>query len=110
MKFGWTSAEAQATSARNARAAGERVPSWKVAVVFGIASIPLSSLGARTALAVTPARLERRYGRGYSASGRCSSSCADPAASTCGPGSGSATAVAFSRAATSARDDGPRTK
>ena len=37
---------------------------WKVAVVFGIASIPLSSLGARTALAVAPARLERIYGAG----------------------------------------------
>lgn len=37
---------------------------WKVAVVFGLASIPLSSLGARTALAVAPARLERVYGAG----------------------------------------------
>lgn len=37
---------------------------WRVAVVFGIASVPLSSLGARTALAVAPARLERAYGAG----------------------------------------------
>jgi uncharacterized membrane protein YfcA len=37
---------------------------WKVAVVFGLASIPLSNLGARTALAVAPARLERIYGAG----------------------------------------------
>ena len=37
---------------------------WRVAVVFGIASIPLSNLGARTALAVSPAKLERLYGAG----------------------------------------------
>lgn len=37
---------------------------WRVAVVFGLASIPLSSLGARTALRMDPARLERVYGVG----------------------------------------------
>lgn len=37
---------------------------WRVAVVFGIASVPLSSLGARTALTVSPRRLERVYGAG----------------------------------------------
>jgi uncharacterized membrane protein YfcA len=37
---------------------------WRVAAVFGVASIPLSSLGARTALAMNPARLERVYGAG----------------------------------------------
>lgn len=42
---------------------------WRVAVVFGIASVPLSSLGARTALAVAPARLERVYGAGLLALG-----------------------------------------
>lgn len=42
---------------------------WKVAVVFGLASIPLSNLGARTALAVAPARLERVYGAGLLALG-----------------------------------------
>lgn len=42
---------------------------WRVAVVFGIASVPLSGLGARTALAVDPARLERVYGAGLFALG-----------------------------------------
>lgn len=37
---------------------------WRVAAVFGVASIPLSGLGARTALAMNPARLERIYGAG----------------------------------------------
>lgn len=37
---------------------------WRVAVVFGMASIPLSSLGARTALSMNAARLERVYGAG----------------------------------------------
>lgn len=37
---------------------------WRVAAVFGAASIPLSGLGARTALAMNPARLERIYGAG----------------------------------------------
>lgn len=37
---------------------------WKVAAVFGVASVPLSSLGARTALAMSSARLERIYGAG----------------------------------------------
>jgi len=37
---------------------------WRVAIVFGVASIPLSSLGARTALRVDPARLEKFYGAG----------------------------------------------
>ncbi len=37
---------------------------WRVAVVFGLASIPLSSLGARTALSMNAARLERVYGAG----------------------------------------------
>ena len=30
--------------------------------MFGLASIPLSSLGARTALRLNPLRLERAYG------------------------------------------------
>ena len=42
---------------------------WRVAVVFGIASIPLSSLGARTALTLPPVRLERYYGAGLLALG-----------------------------------------
>lgn len=37
---------------------------WRVAAVFGAASIPLSGLGARTALAMNPTRLERIYGAG----------------------------------------------
>jgi uncharacterized membrane protein YfcA len=37
---------------------------WAVAGVFAAASIPLSSLGARTALRMNPARLERLYGAG----------------------------------------------
>jgi uncharacterized membrane protein YfcA len=37
---------------------------WRVAIVFGMASIPLSSLGARTALSMNAARLERVYGAG----------------------------------------------
>jgi uncharacterized protein len=37
---------------------------WRVAVVFGLASIPLSSAGARTALSMNAARLERIYGAG----------------------------------------------
>ena len=37
---------------------------WHVAFVFGLASIPLSSLGARTALRMDAARLEKIYGAG----------------------------------------------
>ncbi len=37
---------------------------WAVAAVFGLASIPLSSLGARAALRLHPQRLERLYGAG----------------------------------------------
>lgn len=37
---------------------------WRVAIVFGLASVPLSSLGARTALTVAPRHLERVYGAG----------------------------------------------
>jgi len=37
---------------------------WSVTAVFAAASIPLSSLGARTALRMNPARLERLYGAG----------------------------------------------
>lgn len=37
---------------------------WRVTAVFGAASIPLSSLGARTALTMRPAVLERVYGLG----------------------------------------------
>lgn len=37
---------------------------WQVTVVFGMASIPLSGLGARTALRMNAARLERVYGAG----------------------------------------------
>ena len=37
---------------------------WTVTIVFASASIPLSSLGARTALALSAARLERIYGAG----------------------------------------------
>ena len=35
---------------------------WRVVLVFGLGSIPLSSLGARIALRVDAARLERFYG------------------------------------------------
>ena len=42
---------------------------WRIAIVFGLASVPLSGLGARTALAVDPARLERVYGAGLVALG-----------------------------------------
>lgn len=37
---------------------------WLVAAVFGLASIPLSGVGARTALKMHPERLERIYGVG----------------------------------------------
>jgi uncharacterized membrane protein YfcA len=37
---------------------------WSVTVVFAAASIPLSSLGARTALRIEPGRLEALYGGG----------------------------------------------
>jgi uncharacterized protein len=37
---------------------------WRVAIVFGVASIPLSSIGARTALVMNAGRLERMYGAG----------------------------------------------
>jgi len=37
---------------------------WRVAVVFGVASIPLSGLGAATAIRISSARLERIYGVG----------------------------------------------
>ncbi len=35
---------------------------WSVVVVFGVASVPLSGVGARVALRTNPARLERVYG------------------------------------------------
>ena len=37
---------------------------WSVTLVFGAASIPLSSLGARTALQMNSTRLERVFGAG----------------------------------------------
>jgi uncharacterized membrane protein YfcA len=37
---------------------------WRVALVFGAASIPLSGLGAATAIRISSARLERIYGAG----------------------------------------------
>ena len=37
---------------------------WHIAIVFGLASIPLSSVGARTALRMDAAKLERVYGAG----------------------------------------------
>jgi len=37
---------------------------WTVAIAFGLASIPLSGLGARTALRMNSVRLERIYGAG----------------------------------------------
>ena len=37
---------------------------WTVTAVFAAASIPLSSLGARTALRMDPVRLERIFGAG----------------------------------------------
>jgi len=37
---------------------------WRVAIVFGAASIPLSGLGAATAVRISSARLERIYGAG----------------------------------------------
>lgn len=42
---------------------------WRVAVVFGVASIPLSGVGARVAVRMNPARLERIYGTGLFALG-----------------------------------------
>jgi len=42
---------------------------WRVAIVFGLASIPLSSLGARRALAMDGTRLERIYGAGLAVLG-----------------------------------------
>ena len=42
---------------------------WRVAIVFGLASIPLSSIGARTALTMNSLRLERVYGAGLVAIG-----------------------------------------
>lgn len=42
---------------------------WTVTAVFGAASIPLSSLGARTALRLGAERLERVYGAGLTAIG-----------------------------------------
>jgi uncharacterized membrane protein YfcA len=42
---------------------------WAVTIVFGAASIPLSSLGARTALRLDSAHLERLYGAGLFALG-----------------------------------------
>ena len=44
---------------------------WTVAAVFGAASIPLSSLGARTALRMDAARLETIYGTGLAILGVC---------------------------------------
>ena len=37
---------------------------WTVTLVFGLASVPLSSLGAKTALRMQAAMLERVYGAG----------------------------------------------
>ena len=37
---------------------------WRVALVFGAASIPLSGFGAATAVRISSARLERIYGAG----------------------------------------------
>ena len=37
---------------------------WTVTLVFGAASVPLSSLGAKTALRMHAATLERLYGGG----------------------------------------------
>lgn len=37
---------------------------WKVTLVFGLASVPLSGLGARSAITMSPERLERIYGAG----------------------------------------------
>jgi uncharacterized protein len=42
---------------------------WTVTLVFGLASVPLSSLGAKTALRMNPGRLERLYGAGLLALG-----------------------------------------
>jgi uncharacterized membrane protein YfcA len=42
---------------------------WTVAAVFGAASIPLSGLGARTALRLDSERLEQVYGAGLTALG-----------------------------------------
>lgn len=42
---------------------------WRVAAVFGLASIPLSSIGARTALTMNSARLEHVYGAGLAVIG-----------------------------------------
>lgn len=42
---------------------------WTVAAVFGVASIPLSSLGARTALRMDATRLETIYGAALAAIG-----------------------------------------
>jgi len=35
---------------------------WKIVLLFGVAAVPLSALGARVALRVEPSRLERGYG------------------------------------------------
>lgn len=37
---------------------------WHISIVFGVASIPLSSVGARTALRMDAGKLERVYGAG----------------------------------------------
>jgi uncharacterized membrane protein YfcA len=37
---------------------------WGITAAFAVASVPLSSLGARTAIRMDPARLERVYGAG----------------------------------------------
>ena len=42
---------------------------WTVTLVFGLASVPLSSLGAKTALRMQAARLEQLYGAGLLALG-----------------------------------------
>lgn len=42
---------------------------WRVTAVFGVASIPLSSIGARTALRMDAHRLERYYGLGLTIMG-----------------------------------------
>lgn len=42
---------------------------WEVVIVFGLTSIPLSYVGARTALRTNPVHLERLYGGGLAALG-----------------------------------------
>jgi uncharacterized protein len=42
---------------------------WELVIVFGLTSIPLSYVGARTALRTNPVHLERLYGAGLAALG-----------------------------------------